>query len=98
MKPDDWMIPPKKLRSCFRVVTKFFIIPYTLPSVVLGDYLEQRRWRQRVIQEFKVIGQQGFGKPSIHKWVDVAWYDNYLGYVPLKASKHFLSTCDPGPR
>jgi hypothetical protein len=94
----EWMIPPEKSRACFRVITKFFIIPHALPTVILGDYLEQRRWRQRVIQEFKAIGQQGFRKPSIHKWVDVAWYDNYLDYVPLKESQNFFDTCDPGPR
>lgn len=101
MNPDDWwMIPPEKSRSCFRVVNKFFIFPYTLPTVVLGDYLEQRRWKQRIIQEFKAVGQQGFSKPSIHKWIDVAWYDNCLvsGYKPICESKRFLDTCDLGPR
>jgi hypothetical protein len=88
--PPAWAIPPGRHRSLFRVVTKFFVFQYVLPTIVDGDYLQQRRWKQSIIQEYKIIGNGCCGCRQIHKWIDVSWYENCLEACG--------DTNDPGPR
>ena len=94
MIPDSLchLIPPGRRVSQFRIITKFFISPYILPTVLDGDYLQQRRWKQSIIQELKTIGDGRCGCRQIRKWVDVAWYENCLGVCC------HCDTNDPGPR
>jgi hypothetical protein len=68
---------PINSRFCFRVINKIFIFPHILPLKVNGEYHEQRQWKQKVIQQFRLIGTKN---KQLFKWIDVAWYEDKEDY------------------